>query len=400
TYLDAVTLRAFDSILIVGGDSAHLPNPDRGSLFFNQRVRAQLGLPGRADHARDAEEALTGLIACCEDVLVTWQRVIAGEANLLSPPLERLSALHRLAYGTGLEDPALPERARLAPMRAPAPSAPAPSARPAPAAVPALIRSTLSASAHNALMACPYQYYARHILGLTEEDGIRELIEKSDYGERVHRALAAFHRDYPRISGVEAQCAEEALARLSEAAFADSIEENYLARAWLERWTALIPQYIAWQRAHESDGWHVIASEAVRTLDVCTPGGRQLTLRGRIDRVDADDEDRTALIDYKTQRRERLRVKAEADGEDVQLPFYALLWGAPVAAALFLGIERDGVTGHEMKADVNSLAREVCIRLTTLHDALHEGTPLPAHGSDAVCEYCEMSGLCRRAYWS
>jgi ATP-dependent helicase/nuclease subunit B len=400
TYLSAVGLRAFDAVVIVGGDAAHLPEPDCGSLFFNQQVRAQLALPKRSEQVRATEEALTALIARCDDIVVTWQRVIGGEENLLSPQFERLSALHRLAYGTGLDDMAMPERARRAALRAPAAIAPAPSAKPSPAAAAGLIRPVISASAYNALMVCPYQYYARYILGLAEVDAVQELIEKSDYGERVHHALAAFHREYPRVSNLERGQAEAALALQSDAAFAEAVATNYLARAWVERWKALIPQYVAWQCKREAQGWRVIASEAVRTLEIRTPRGHALTLRGRIDRVDADNAGHTALIDYKTQRRERLRAKAEADGEDIQLPFYALLWGGPVAAALFLGMERDGITSHELKGELDVLARDVCSRLAVLHDAIHEGAPLPAHGVDDVCEYCEMSGLCRRAHWS
>ena len=34
------------------------------------------------------------------NVLLTWQRTVSGEENLLSPQIERLIALHRSAYAT------------------------------------------------------------------------------------------------------------------------------------------------------------------------------------------------------------------------------------------------------------------------------------------------------------
>ena len=37
-------------------------------------------------------------------------------------------------------------------------------------------------------------------------------------------------------------------------------------------------------------------------------------------------------------------------------------------------------------------------RLSALFSDLHQGTPLPAHGVESLCRYCEMSGLCRREY--
>src|SRR5262249_12632556 len=45
TSLAATRLRAFDAVLVLGSDAAHLPGPDPVSLFFSQGVRAELGLP-------------------------------------------------------------------------------------------------------------------------------------------------------------------------------------------------------------------------------------------------------------------------------------------------------------------------------------------------------------------
>lgn len=400
TYLGAMALRRFDAVVIAGVDAAHLPGPDSASVFFNQGVRTQLGLPTRAGFARETDAALAELMAGCDDVVATWQRVRDGEHNLLSPPFERLAALHRLAYDATLDDPALALRAAAALVRAEVGEVDiAPTSSPAPTIPAALVPATLSASGHNTLMACPYQFYARYVLRLAELDEVQELIEKSDYGERVHAALAAFHRGHPKIAALGEEEAISELARCSAAAFADAVDTNYLARAWLERWNALIPGYLAWQRRREAEGWHVADSEVSRTVKMTTGGGREITLRGRIDRVDRKADGATALVDYKTQRRQQLRAKAEPDGEDVQLPFYALLWGEPVDSALFLGMERDAIGDHPLKADVNRLAADVGARLAKLHDAMHEGAALPAHGVDDVCQYCEVAGLCRRKHW-
>ena len=171
------------------------------------------------------------------------------------------------------------------------------------------------------------------------------------------------------------------------------------ARAWLARWKPLIAPYVEWQRIREAEGWRFIAGEAKKELAIVTPQGRTLNLRGRIDRVDTGSDSAVGLIDYKTQRQEVLRKKAAAPGEDVQLPVYALLWGGPVAAALFLSIEREGVKSVALNGDINALAAATRERLAQLHDAMHGGAPLPAQGVDAVCQYCEMDGLCRRNYW-
>ncbi len=400
TFLAATPLRAFDAVIISGADAAHLPGAETAALFFNQNVRAELGLPTRADAVREIDAALRGLIVNSCDVLVTWQRAIDGEANLLSPFFERLNALHALTYGATLDDDTLAARAAVSIVTPPRPAAlPAIAAQPAPIAPKQLILNRISASGYNALMACPYQYHARYVLGLAELDDVQELIDKADYGSAVHAALTAFHHAHPCVSDLAADDAVRALETATEAAFRGAIAANYLARAWLARWKPLIAQYLDWQRAREADGWRFRAGEVKRELQIETPEGRTLNLIGRIDRVDSGANGAVSVIDYKTQRQETLKRKVAEAGEDVQLPVYALLWGGPIAAALFLSLEREGVKDIALTEDINALAHETRERLGVLYDALHNGTTLPAQGVDAVCQYCEMDGLCRRSHW-
>ena len=398
TYLDGTGLRRFDTVIVVGADAAHLPAPEATSPFFNDGVRAQLGLATRAATVRLAERRLAELMAGARQVVFTWQAMCDGEPNLLSPLLERLQALHVAAYGTSLADATLGQRAALARVRDATAPLPAVTAMPAPTVPPALLPQTLSASGHHALMACPYQFYARHVLRLGELDDVQELIDKSDYGTVLHEALAQFHRAHPTVSDLDAAAAIAALERISVAVFAPAIARNYLARAWLARWRLVIPRYLDWQREREAEGWRFLAAEETAAVTLTTPGGRILTLRGRLDRVDRHLDGRIALLDYKTQRREKLREKASADGEDVQLPVYALLWPVPAAEAQFVAIDGE-VSGHKLAADPPVLAAAVRERLTALYDLLHEGAALPAHGVEAVCDYCEVAGLCRRRHW-
>ena len=401
TFLAATPLRAFDAVIIAGADAAHLPGAETAALFFNQNVRAELGLRTRNAELQEMQSSLRALIVGCDDVLVTWQHMLDGEPNLLSPFFERLNALHALAYGTTLHDDGPAARAAVAIVMPLQPARlPVATAQPAPLALAALIPQQISASGYNALVACPYQYYARHVLRLAELDDVQELIDKSDYGSAVHAALTAFHRAHPVITDLDPPTAVQALEQVTDEAFHDAVAANYLARAWLARWKPLIPQYLDWQRAREVAGWCFFGEgEIKKELRITTPQGRTLILRGRIDRVDQGRDNAITVIDYKTQREEVLRKKIAAPGEDVQLPVYALLWGGPLAAALFLSLEREGVKAIALKDDINTLAREVSARLGVLHDALHAGAAMPAQGVDAACQYCEMDGLCRRGHW-
>ena len=401
THLAAAQLRRFDAVLLLGCDASHLPGPDPAARFFNQRVRAELGLPTSAERVAKTERDLAALFACSGRVLATWQcRSASGEPALLSPQLERLSVLHRRAYGPGLEDSTLVERLADAEVRHPdSLEPPAATVVPAPVAAPGLLPSRISASGYNALIACPYQFYARYVLGLSELDDVQEEIEKRDYGKLVHDVLAHFHRDHPRVLELEPAQAQCELEALSEQAFSELMTHDYHARAWLMRWRAVIPKYLEWQREHERSGWSWHAAEIARDIDVVTPAGRRVTLHGRLDRVDSNAQGAYAVIDYKTQSVKALQDKLAAKGEDVQLPVYALLWDQPVDAAFFLSLDREGVKPVPIDEGLGELSEAARVRLATLYDALQQGAALTAQGVEAACEYCEARGLCRRNYW-
>ena len=184
-------------------------------------------------------------------------------------------------------------------------------------------------------MACPYQFHARHILRLNELDEVQEMIEKRDYGERVHDILRRFHERYPQVSGHSAAEMDAALRRISEEVFADLLQQDFAARAWLARWYKSLPAYLEWQAGNEAQGWRY--AEAESAFDLQLEGVR---LRGRIDRMDVKEAERK-VFDYKTQSDQLLRNKLKEPGEDVQLACYAYAQEASEAA--FVSIENGKV---------------------------------------------------------
>ena len=410
THLGAARLRRFDGVIVAGGDAAHFPGRGKESAFFNQSVRAQLGLPTFEQDLRQMEQDFTALLADCGTLLITWQGRKNAEPNLASPWVERLEVFHELAYGEKL-----PRREMAAVVEWPAqdmlptPTLTLPLAgggnafvASRPSLPPELVPTTLSASGYNSLMACPYQFYARHALHLNELDEVQQALEKKDYGEHVHAILHHFHQRYPAIGGCDRAEMEQALSDISREEFRQALEADYLARAWALRWEVRIPTYLDWQAAREREGWRWHDGELWRTLELELDGEHSLTLKGRIDRVDIrsdDGEAACAVLDYKTQSRIGLKKKLETPGEDVQLPVYALLLGGPVVEAAFVPVDDEGIAAVPQE-DIYALSKATGQRLRELFNALYRGAALPAQGSDQACAYCEMSGLCRKDYRS
>jgi len=322
-------------------------------------------------------------------VLVTWQKEQNGETRMLSPFLQMLRDAHEQMHGDDLAEHDLhgylaAEEAHRMPLQQ--------AVQPAPGVAAELVPLGVSISGYNALVACPYQFYARYILRLNELDEVQEGIEKRDYGERVHGILQRFHERYRQVREHAADILEAALRQISMEVFADLLAYDFSARAWLARWYKSLPAYIEWQMENETQGWRY--AEAESQFDWQLEGVR---LKGRIDRLDTRGEEKLVL-DYKTQSDTVLRNKLKEPGEDVQLACYA--YAHEAADAGFVSIENGKVKLVAPKEDVPLLAQLNVERLERVMANIRGGAGLPANGVDAVCGYCEMRGICRKGEWN
>ena len=279
--------------------------------------------------------------------------------------------------------------------------------RPEPSLPAESIPQRMSASAHQRLIDCPYKYFAGDGMHLKPPDEIREELQKSDYGERVHRILNAFHRPVKNLPAPFAEPLTENnrdeaikhLGLISEAAFKQDMEDNSLHRSWLHRWMQHVPAYIDWQ-IKQQQNWSV--SETEKQCEA-TLNDIDLTLYGRLDRIDAHAEQsgHVAIIDYKTGKTAR---QADVDcGEDVQLASYALLAGNTAAVEYLALDEARGVVRTRASLEgegLRTLTHDIRERLQTMVRMQHEGRPMPAWGDERTCSYCDFIGLCRRKVWS
>ena len=404
TQLSLTRLREFDAVALTGCDSSHLPGSDPGSLFFNQSVRAQLGLPTSEQRLTQITDDLTGLLSRSGSVLVTWQKLRDGEENLLSPLFERIDVFHQMAWDSRLEDNLLDRLLPLAQVAAPG-EAPLPelSSRPAPAVPEERVPPRISAGAYNSLVACPYQFYGRYILGLREPEEVREEMEKRDYGEYVHRVLHRFHTRFPVCTEVGRDQLESALCDISDQVFREAIEASYLSHAWALRWRAAIAGYLDWQIDRERQGWRFHAAESKRGIEIGLPDGAVLRLEGRLDRIDRRTQqgnERFAVIDYKTRSPGDLRRAVDEPGEDVQLPVYVALLADQTEEALYLSIDAKQTRPVFLDAQALAETGAATERLQSIFGRMRAGASLTAQGVEAVCQWCELQGLCRKKYWS
>lgn len=255
-------------------------------------------------------------------------------------------------------------------------------------------------------LASPYRYYLRHVLRLgVASDAVSEL-DGAAFGVLVHDVLNSFGTSEFRDTTSAVEIASFLQQKLKE-----SIDQNYgptpLAAVLIQMEQAKrrLMAFADWQSEWRREGWVIYSVE--RDVEIEAPAtianGKQVTLRGRIDRVDYHpDTGRWALFDYKTGDAGNAPDKTHRhQGEwcDLQLPLYRHLaadFGAVGDVQLgYIVLPRDtnsvqalfGEWSSEELAEADEVARDVITDI--LEERFWKVLPEPS-GSlsefDAICQ--------------
>ncbi len=397
TPLARATLRPFAAVVMPAADDQRLGAAPRDDSLLPRSLADDLGLPS-ARMRRDDELRAFAQALRCPRVTLLRRRGAATEPVAESPFVERLR-LSLAAHGRDLRDWIDPRVERTL-ARAPVLRAPAR----APAAA---LPQRLSASAFEALRACPYKFFARSVLRLGEAEELDDEIQKRDYGSWLHKVLHAFHveRAGTGAAGLDADAEAKRLLAIGDAA---RLEDDIDAAAFLPfgaSFAVFVPRYIAWLHERERAGWAWLEGE---TEIVFAPAELEgIEMHGRIDRIDrragadATGPQVLELIDYKTGSASKLK-ELEAF-EDTQLAFYAALVGSRGSAALRASyLALDGTRGIEPIAhdEVEASAAALVAGAARELGRIRAGEALPPLGEGSTCDFCEARGLCRRDHWS
>ena len=422
--LEQAAFSQFDCIVFAATEAQHFPGSAASCPFFNQAVRDSLGLETWEQQRARRLELFKNTLLSAPDILLCACNEENGEEKAVSPWLELMLNFYKLIHDassdskdTADERAATLENQLLARLIASGSEVfncdestlPSPAVQPSPAIDASLIPARVSASSHQRLINCPYQYFSGDGLQLKPLEELSDELKKSDYGERIHLILQTFHNGHKRygkafeqpITEQNRSDAEKYLSELSEKIFVKDLADNVLHRSWLYRWQKHIPSYISWQIEHQQD-WSFYLSEENMDADLGPDEkNNKLSVYGRLDRIDRHREDgRHAIIDYKTGK---TAVQDDVDnGENVQLATYALL-DTDADEVSYLSVDSSSqkvetkacLSGDELQSN-REQSRQ---RLLSLFAQIRNQKPLPAWGDDTVCCYCNFSGLCRKAEW-
>jgi ATP-dependent helicase/nuclease subunit B len=255
--------------------------------------------------------------------------------------------------------------------------------------------TTLTQGAYDDLRHCPYRFFALRQLGLQPVDELESEVDKRDFGVWLHAVLDHFHAalaEQPEVPLPERLRLLEASA-LEATRSMDLPDGEFLPFA--AAWPAVRDGYLEWLAEHEGETRAVFQSGEAEQRQ----GLGELTIKGRVDRIDRLPDGEVMVLDYKTESLDKTRARTRDPLEDTQMAFYAALLPHDTLRGAYVNISEKQTTLLEQTDLV--AARDALIE-GMLEDVqrVAAGTPLPALGQGTVCDYCQGRGLCRRDFWT
>ncbi len=375
--------RAMQAVVLPGCDEIRLPVSPEPAGQWTPGQRELLGLPTREALASAARQTWDYALRL-PHVDVLWRTSESGEHLMPSGFVQELL----LERGLDGVSSMAPDPRSLRPVAA------LPTPRPLPTGE-ALPLTRLSASSYEDLRRCPYRFFALRQLRLQEPEELESELGKRDFGNWLHSLLHHFHnalkeapvQDTPARVAMINIAAERATQELG---LSDS-EFLPFAAAWGQ----VREGYLAWLAGHEATGARFDEGETWREM----PLG-EITLLGKIDRIDRAADGHTLLIDYKTEPRTTTAQRIKDGPEDTQLAFYAALMADDTLAAAYVNVGEKEPTRTYGQPDIVDL-RDALIDSILLDMArVARGAVLPALGEGKACDYCAARGLCRKDFWT
>ncbi|OGV67408.1 MAG: hypothetical protein A3K19_23535 [Lentisphaerae bacterium RIFOXYB12_FULL_65_16] len=313
-------------LIVTGFNEGRVPAAVVGHAFLPDRARGMLGLTDNGSRlARDSY--LLGAMLACRSQPGSVQ-IIVGKTTAAGDVLRP----SQLLFG-GARDADLARRVEqlFGPVEA------APAAPPQAAATPFLRvpwtspRPRLSVTALADYLKCPFRFYLRHVLGMSEQDDRKRELDALDYGTVAHEVLARFAADTAWRDSTD----ENAIARFLTDGLADVFEARFgrnLSAALLLQKSSLEQRlrYAAAEQARSRQAhWRIAELDGQwsehglnLTLDGCT-------IQARIDRIDRHEETgQYRILDYKTSNTASKPVKTHLASAKDDMPAWRVLTGA------------------------------------------------------------------------
>jgi ATP-dependent helicase/nuclease subunit B len=289
-------LLAFDRVVLGALDETVWPLATDPGPWMSRPMRRDFGLP--EPEARIGRVCADFLLAACaapEAVLSRAGRR-GGAPTVPARWLTRIETFLRgqtdAATPQGLSLPASPAHGWAA--RLDRPERVTPCDRPAPRPPVAARPRSIAVTEVETLLADPYAFYPRRVLGLRALDPLDADVGASDYGNLVHAAMARF------IQGLGTWPGEAKAAALFREAAAAALAEAGARPGLAAFWRPRLDRIGGFAVTAEAELRQVTTKSQVELAGKLTLLNDRVTLTARADRIDALPDGSLAILDYKT----------------------------------------------------------------------------------------------------
>lgn len=287
-------------LIITGMNDGKAPEAILGHTFLPNSARRVLGL--RNNDTRFARDA------CLMTALIESRRHNGGRVDLIfgrtdadGAPLRPSRLLFQCA------DAELPSRTlhffqKHIPRVDPVPWQLAWQLQPRPLPQDAPLFQRLSVTQFGSYLQCPFRFYLRHGLGMSEIDATRTEMDAMEFGSLLHGVLESFAQDEQAISLLDAEQIRETFHAILDRHLHGIYGSRLTVPVTIQRESAR--QRLGWWAEIEAEqrrqGWQIIAAET-RLSPKDNPWQLVgMTISGRIDRIERHAQFGVRLIDFKT----------------------------------------------------------------------------------------------------
>ncbi len=262
-------------------------------------------------------------------------------------------------------------------------------------------------------LACPFKYFAGHVLKIDEEREEETGMSPTERGQFLHELLMEFFKRW-QAAGNGAITADNAARALEE--FRALAQERLPSLSALDR--ALEEARLLGSAAVAGLAERLFAFEIEREVDVVerllehrlegeyafTSGDRQRTvrIRAQADRIDLLADGSLRIIDYKLGRAPRM-------SRALQLPIYGVCatqhleghrgrsWRVAEAGYVAFG-EPDVFRPLAGRGDIDTALAAGQQRLIAAVEGIERGEFPPRPDEAYICSFCAFAGVCRKDY--
>ena len=406
TNLEESYIHNFDYLIIAGINSSQMPGSPANKYMLNENIRSQLGIGTWADQKNKKLHYFLRLLNSSHNILLTRQFQNDTELLTASPWLTQIEIFHEIAYNKNIDNIKNnhKKQKKTAPSKLKKQQLSTPIRKMPKVKIPRNIMiKKMTVNAHQNLIDCPYKFFLKDILKLKPIEGPPNEGAAS-YGSFAHKVLEMFHSHktsdkkcpgpfLKKFTATNRNAAIEHLRNIAEYIGFQKTNTDISTIQNIQRCKKFSAYYIDWLITNYNEKYIAETEKTIKTQI-----NNNLELIGRIDSIVKEDST-YKIIDYKTGQ-----IPTANDcknGEAVQLASYAL-YNDYVDNAAYLEIKDNSVKEKNVLKgnDLFEIKERTKNRLSSIIDSILAGTPLPANGDEKACKYCEMSGVCRKNYWS